>query len=1301
MKSFSALCLGLSLIAGLLVSGCGGSGDAESTGADVQAVAQIFGGSVGDGPIIGATVVVRDVNGHVLLESESDAFANYSVKIKARGNQYPLTVTAGGGEDLVTGAPADFELLSIALLPSVKTVNLNPYSTLVVETASRMPGGVSSASLAEAAGFVIDRLNFGYDSALIPDPITSPIDSANIHYMVRVSEALGELFRRIHAAYGAAAGLSMEQVVDLLAADLVDGKLDGLGASGAEAQLAALANLMAGQISIESLRNELLVNGMNAEAAMDAAIQTCIGEQAPQTGLVPATEQLLENARVAVIAAQAVAPTAELEVLAGILGQLAPGMLPSEVAALLPQGEGARLSGAIIAVTQSGELAGLVNGIFSDGGIAPPAENGAPVISGTPATSIQAGETYSFTPTASDPDGHALTFSIVNRPAWATFSNATGTLAGTPSDGDAGVFADIRISVSDGQLSAVLPAFDITVTAKQQEPVPVNHAPEISGTPETTVQVGGVYSFTPTASDPDGDRLTFSIVNRPAWAAFSTTTGTLSGTPADGDAGVFAGIGISVSDGELSASLPAFEITVAEKQQEEPSTPVMSVADLTVPEEVGVAEVVLTLSEASTEDVSVEYATVDGSARSPYDYEAVSGRIVLVAGTTRGTVQIPIVDDAIDEPNESFSVRFYNVVNAELERDSTIITILDNDPEPTVAFASAGRSVFKDEGKVTVDVELSAASGMDVVVPYTVSGTAQSPADYQIAPASPLYIQAGDRSARLEVVLVDDGTVEPDQTIQLALGSPTYAGVGEPAEYLLTVMSRDNTSVQACNLDPIGTRGTTYYVCDCGTGAAAGCVVGNDANSGRDPSQPWRTFGKARSAFAGLAAGDTIAFCAGGSFTNTGGRWNNTNSTAQSPVILRSYDAPWGRGGEPMPLIRASAADVTGFDFSDGGRNIREQGYVIADLNLRGTGASHTGRGIFGYNVVDEVTLCRLTIDSFNLGVHVASPCNRWTIAESRIVNNHGHGVLGSSDDLKIINNVFDNNGFGGTVHNHNIYVGKSGGSTQGIRVIGNQLSRSAFVNGMCQGTSLVVHGQHRDMLIADNYVREDVGKAHQGCWGITVDNGYSTPEGFRNVTLRGNRVENVGNVGIGVTACDNCMIENNVVISEQPFKVTAIAVPNRSRKAEDTPLNAATVRNNSILVKSGDSTGISVGGEGTGHRVVSNALQYTGTGAWACFNLNLPSSSYATVDNNLCSYTSGEWERGSGGLSSWRSASGFDLNSLFADPQYLSRTIPYDLRAGSASSPMVDRGHPTLSSPTAFGGVPRDTNPDIGAHER
>jgi hypothetical protein len=184
--------------------------------------------------------------------------------------------------------------------------------------------------------------------------------------------------------------------------------------------------------------------------------------------------------------------------------------------------------------------------------------NAAPTISGTPVTSVAAGKAYSFQPTAADADGNMLGFSIQNRPSWATFSTATGSLSGTPTSANVGTYANIVISVSDGKATTSLTAFSLAVTQA------ANTAPTISGSPVTAVTAGSSYKFRPTAADANGDVLAFSIANRPAWASFNTATGELSGTPTVASVGNFSNITISVSDGKATVSLPAFAINVAQ-----------------------------------------------------------------------------------------------------------------------------------------------------------------------------------------------------------------------------------------------------------------------------------------------------------------------------------------------------------------------------------------------------------------------------------------------------------------------------------------------------------------------------------------------------------------------------------------------------------------------------------------------------------------------------------------------------------------------------------------------------------------
>lgn len=122
--------------------------------------------------------------------------------------------------------------------------------------------------------------------------------------------------------------------------------------------------------------------------------------------------------------------------------------------------------------------------------------NRAPTLSGTPPATIALGNAYGFMPTANDPDGDTLTFSIANKPRWATFSTVTGRLAGTPTADDVAFHANLRISVTDGKASVSLPDFSINVTQATTPP------PAPTGTGSVTL------SWTPPTQNTDGTPLT-------------------------------------------------------------------------------------------------------------------------------------------------------------------------------------------------------------------------------------------------------------------------------------------------------------------------------------------------------------------------------------------------------------------------------------------------------------------------------------------------------------------------------------------------------------------------------------------------------------------------------------------------------------------------------------------------------------------------------------------------------------------------------------------------------------------------
>ncbi len=160
-------------------------------------------------------------------------------------------------------------------------------------------------------------------------------------------------------------------------------------------------------------------------------------------------------------------------------------------------------------------------------------QNAAPTLSGVPAAQAAIDAFYEFAPAASDPDGHALEFTITNRPSWATFDARTGRLVGTPTANDTGVYANIIIGASDGRASATLGPFTIAVgtglasmpgtgTAELSWSPPTQNS---DGTPATELAGYRVYygqdpqalSFSATLPDPQHTQYTVTGLPAGTW----------------------------------------------------------------------------------------------------------------------------------------------------------------------------------------------------------------------------------------------------------------------------------------------------------------------------------------------------------------------------------------------------------------------------------------------------------------------------------------------------------------------------------------------------------------------------------------------------------------------------------------------------------------------------------------------------------------------------------------------------------------------------------------------------------------
>jgi hypothetical protein len=536
----------------------GSSSTGPTTGTGPTTSEVVLTGSVGDGPVVGANIELRDSSGNLMTEIQSDSKAAYNITLSTVSEDFPLLLVATGGTDLVTNRAPDFTLKGVAFNTGAQSVaNLSPFSTFTVELAKYMSGGITANNLENAQDTVSRALNSGLSTLVATGPIGTPIGAGNISEMVKASETLAEMVRRTRDGM-IAAGLTTDAdiTISVLAADLTDGIIDGLGASDTIGRAAAISTIVSAQVLLESMANELHVLGTDATAGMRDAINA-VSTTTPTVSLddLPITAGMIEKARIGLAAAFSITEDPAIRELHAIVSGLQPGQLSSEVRALLPADYRNVLDSSVeMVITADDATIDVVNSIARTSGELEPA-NLAPTIQGTPETAVFVGSPYTFIPSASDPEGDPLTFSVVNAPLWMSFENATGRLYGTPAASDVGVYPNIVISVTDGEFSASLGAFEIIVSA-------VNTAPQISGTPSSTLDAGTAYTFTPSASDAEGDVLTFGIVNQPAWASFNTSTGHLSGVASNADAGIYSNILISVSDGEFSTSLAAFSITV-------------------------------------------------------------------------------------------------------------------------------------------------------------------------------------------------------------------------------------------------------------------------------------------------------------------------------------------------------------------------------------------------------------------------------------------------------------------------------------------------------------------------------------------------------------------------------------------------------------------------------------------------------------------------------------------------------------------------------------------------------------------
>jgi hypothetical protein len=346
------------------------------------------------------------------------------------------------------------------------------------------------------------------------------------------------------------------------------------------------------------------------------------------------------------------------------------------------------------------------------------------------------------------------TFTVtLTTPVNATLADATG--AGTITDNDAPPSVSIAdASLNEGSGGTTTLTLVVTLSAASGQTISVDYASS-NGTataPADYTAANGILSFAPGVLS---QSINLTIAGDTIDETNETITVTLSN-----------GTNVTLTDATGIATIT-----------DDDAAPALSIADVTVTETNAgtlAATFTVTLSAASGQTVTVDYATANDSAVAPADFVATNGTLTLLAGVLSQTFTVTINGDTFDEANETYLVNLTNPVNAVLGDGQAIGTITDNDAAPTISIADTS---ITEGGTINFTVTLSAASGQTITVAYgSADATATSPSDYP-STGGVLTFGPGVLTQSIAILTVPDTLDEPDETLSMGIFSATNATV--------------------------------------------------------------------------------------------------------------------------------------------------------------------------------------------------------------------------------------------------------------------------------------------------------------------------------------------------------------------------------------------------------------------------------------------------------------------------------------------------------------------------------------------
>jgi hypothetical protein len=205
----------------------------------------------------------------------------------------------------------------------------------------------------------------------------------------------------------------------------------------------------------------------------------------------------------------------------------------------------------------------------------------------------------------------------------------------------------------------------------------------------------------------------------------------------------------------------------------QPPPPSLSVGDATVIEgNTGTRAAIftVTLSAPSAQPVTVQYATVSGTATAGGDYQARSGTLTIPAGQTTGTIAVPVLGDRLPETDETFVVKLSGATDATIADGQAVGTIVDNEPRISISDVTKSEGKKNQTTQFTFTVTLSAAYDQAVTMSFrTTDGTATTGDGDYIAKTGTITFVPGETMKTITIVVNGDGKREADEYFYLDL----------------------------------------------------------------------------------------------------------------------------------------------------------------------------------------------------------------------------------------------------------------------------------------------------------------------------------------------------------------------------------------------------------------------------------------------------------------------------------------------------------------------------------------------------